>query len=101
MGNTHPYTVLVVDDNLLNLKLIEKSLSKEGYQIFSADNGPDARSIALEKLPDLILLDIEMPGENGFDVIQKLKEDAATNPIPVIFLTGVSEVDSKLKLFLS
>ena len=99
MGNTQPYTVLVVDDNLLNLKLIEKSLSKEGYLIFSADNGPDARFIALDKLPDLILLDIEMPGENGFDVIKKLKDDAATNSIPVIFLTGVSEVDAKLKGF--
>jgi sigma-B regulation protein RsbU (phosphoserine phosphatase) len=99
MGNTQPYTVLAVDDNLLNLKLIEKSLSKEGYKIFCADNGPDARSIALAKLPDLILLDIEMPGENGFDVIKKLKDDAATNAIPVIFLTGVSEVDAKLKGF--
>jgi len=99
MGNTHPYTVLAVDDNLLNLRLIERSLSKEGYQIFIADNGPDARSIALEKRPDLILLDIEMPGENGFDVIKKLKEDAATNAIPVLFLTGVSEVDAKLKGF--
>ncbi len=99
MENTHPYTVLAVDDNLLNLKLIEKSLSKEGYHIFCADNGPDARSIALKKRPDLILLDIEMPGENGFDVIKKLKEDAATNAIPVLFLTGVSEVDAKLKGF--
>ncbi|MBU0973258.1 MAG: fused response regulator/phosphatase [Proteobacteria bacterium] len=99
MGAKQPYTVLAVDDHPLNLKLIEKALSKEGYQIFSADNGPDARAIALEKLPDLILLDIEMPGENGFDVIQKLKEDAATNAIPVIFLTGVSEVDAKLRGF--
>lgn len=99
MGNTHPYTVLAVDDNLLNLRIIERSLSKEGYQIFIADNGPDARAIALEKRPDLILLDIEMPGENGFDVIKKLKEEAATNAIPVLFLTGVSEVDAKLKGF--
>ncbi len=99
MGNKQPYTVLAVDDNLLNLKLIEKSLSKEGYRIFSADNGPEARTIAHNEKPDLILLDIEMPGENGFDVIKKLKDDPQTNAIPVIFLTGVSEVDSKLKGF--
>jgi len=99
MGNKHPYTVLVVDDNLMNLKLIEKSLSKEGYKIFCADNGPDARAIALEEKPNLILLDIEMPGENGFDVITKLKDNSETNSIPVIFLTGVIEVDSKLKGF--
>ena len=99
MGNKQPYTVLAVDDNLLNLKLIEKSLSKEGYKIFSADNGPDARAIALKEKPDLILLDIEMPGETGFDVIKKLKDSSETIAIPVIFLTGVSEVDSKLKGF--
>jgi sigma-B regulation protein RsbU (phosphoserine phosphatase) len=99
MANKQPYTVLAVDDNLLNLKLIEKSLSKEGYRIFSAANGPDGRAIAEQECPDLILLDIEMPGEDGFDVIEKLKLNPDTNPIPVIFLTGVSEVDSKLKGF--
>ncbi|MCG8639323.1 MAG: fused response regulator/phosphatase [Desulfobacterales bacterium] len=99
MTKKQPYTVLAVDDNLLNLKLIEKSLTKEGYQIYSAQNGPDARAIANDKLPDLILLDIEMPGETGFDVIEKLKLNAETNSIPVIFLTGVSEVDAKLRGF--
>ncbi len=99
MGNKQPYSVLAVDDNLLNLKLIEKSLSKEGYKVFSAANGPDARKTAEQQKPDLILLDIEMPGENGFDVIEKLKLNSETNAIPVIFLTGVSEVDSKLKGF--
>lgn len=99
MEQKQPYTVLAVDDNRLNLKLIEKSLSKEGYKIFCADNGPDARAIALKEKPDLILLDIEMPGESGFDVIRKLKDSAETNAIPVLFLTGVSEVDSKLKGF--
>lgn len=99
MAKKQPYTVLAVDDNLLNLKLIEKSLSKEGYGVFSATNGPDARDLAEKETPDLILLDIEMPGESGFDVIEKLKLNPDTNPIPVIFLTGVSEVDSKLKGF--
>jgi len=99
MDNIQPYSVLAVDDNLLNLKLIEKTLTKEGYKIYTADNGPDARKTALEKQPDLILLDIEMPGENGFDVIKLLKDNLATVAIPVLFLTGVSEVDSKLKGF--
>jgi sigma-B regulation protein RsbU (phosphoserine phosphatase) len=52
MEQKQPYTVLAVDDNRLNLKLIEKSLSKEGYRIFCADNGPDARTIALKEKPD-------------------------------------------------
>ncbi|MCG8619305.1 MAG: fused response regulator/phosphatase [Desulfobacterales bacterium] len=99
LENAQPYSVLAVDDNLLNLKLIEKALTKEGYKVYTADNGPDAREMAVDKQPDLILLDIEMPGENGFDVIQKLKDNAVTNPIPVLFLTGVSEVDAKLRGF--
>lgn len=99
MGKKQDYTVLAVDDNLLNLKLIEKALTKEGYRVFIADNGPEARAVAKREKPDLVLLDIEMPGENGFDVIEKLKDDPETNAIPVIFLTGVIEVDSKLKGF--
>ncbi|MCG8566833.1 MAG: fused response regulator/phosphatase [Desulfobacterales bacterium] len=99
MGDPHAYTVLVVDDNRLNLKLIEKALSKQGYRIFTADNGPSARALAAVNPPDLILLDIEMPGENGFDVLQKLKNNGKTNHIPVIFLTGISGVDAKIKGF--
>ncbi|WP_320041682.1 fused response regulator/phosphatase [uncultured Desulfobacter sp.] len=93
------YSILVVDDNQVNLKLIEKVLTKEGYVALLANNGPDARHIAAQDHPDLILLDIEMPGEDGFEVIRKLKHDMATASIPVIFLTGVSEVDVKLKGF--
>ncbi len=88
--------ILVVDDNPLNLKLLETILSKDGYQVISAGNGPDARKIALNEKPDLILLDIKMPKEDGFNVIKKLKESSATSIIPVIFLTGVSDIDTKL-----
>lgn len=93
------FTILAVDDNLLNLELIKKSLEKEGYRVISATNGPLARQLAVEEKPDLILLDIQMPGENGFEVIQRLKDNSETNSIPVIFLTGVSEVNYKLEGF--
>ena len=99
MENSRPLSILVVDDNPTNVKLLEAPLSKEGYLIHKAFNGPSARDIALEKKPDLILLDIQMPGESGFDVIRKLKGKGATASIPVIFLTGVSEIDSKLEGF--
>ncbi|MEA1966640.1 MAG: fused response regulator/phosphatase [Thermodesulfobacteriota bacterium] len=95
----HKFTVLAVDDNLLNLKIIEKVLSKEGYYVLTADSGPKGRELAGNYKPDMILLDIEMPGENGFKVIKLLKENPVTGTIPVIFLTGVSEVNSKLKGF--
>jgi len=99
MDMKQPFTILAIDDHLVNLKLIEKSLSKEGYRVLSASNGPHGRKLALAELPDLILLDIQMPEEDGFEVIRFLKNTPLTASIPVIFLTGVSEVDSKLKGF--
>ncbi|MCP4116662.1 MAG: fused response regulator/phosphatase [Desulfobacteraceae bacterium] len=99
MEGNQPFTVLAVDDNPVNLKLMESSLVKEGYRVISASNGPSARELSVGEKPDLILLDIQMPGEDGFEVIRFLKENPATGAIPVIFLTGKSEIDSKLKGF--
>lgn len=97
--NRDSLSILVVDDNPLNVKLLETVLLKEGYHIFKAFNGPEARKLAEEHRPDLILLDIQMPGETGFDVARELKKNADTASIPVIFLTGISEIDSKLEGF--
>lgn len=94
-----PLTILVVDDNPLNVRLLETTLAKEGYKVLKAFNGPDARELANSNKPDLILLDIQMPGETGFDVIKQLKTKGNTASIPVIFLTGVSEIDAKLEGF--
>ena len=91
--------ILIVDDNPTNLKLLETTLSKDGYGVLSAIDGPAAREIALKAKPDLILLDIQMPEEDGFAVIAKLKEIPATAAIPVIFLTGVSDIGTKLHGF--
>ncbi len=92
-------TILAVDDNPLNLKLLEKILVKEGYRVFSAKDGPTAREIADNERLDTILLDIKMPGEDGFEVIKHLKKNPGTATIPVIFLTGVSEINAKLSGF--
>ncbi|MBU0992426.1 MAG: fused response regulator/phosphatase [Proteobacteria bacterium] len=92
-------SILVVDDNPLNVKMLETPLAKEGYRIITANDGPDAREKAVLEHPDMILLDIKMPGENGFDVIKFLKNNASTASIPVLFLTGVSEINSKLEGF--
>ncbi|MBF0390057.1 MAG: fused response regulator/phosphatase [Desulfamplus sp.] len=99
MDTKQPFTILAVDDHLVNLKLIEKTLSKEGYRVLTASDGPNGRQLAVTERPDLILLDIQMPGEDGFKVIEFLKNNPITASIPVIFLTGVSEVHSKLKGF--
>ncbi|MFH2066974.1 MAG: fused response regulator/phosphatase [Pseudomonadota bacterium] len=93
------FQILIVDDNPINLKLLDTTLAKDGYHVITATNGPAAREIALVEKPHLILLDIKMPEEDGFQVIQKLKENPATTTIPVIFLTGVSDIGTKLHGF--
>lgn len=93
------FTILVADDNPVNRTLMAKTLQKEGYRVVTADSGKRARKLAATAPPDLILLDICMPGETGFDVIKCFKSDARTAAIPVIFLTGVTDVDSKIQGF--
>ena len=99
MNKDGQLSILVVDDNPANVKMLKTPLTKEGYRIITANDGPHARKLAIREHPDLILLDIQMPGENGFEVIKFLKNNAATASIPVLFLTGVREIDSKLAGF--
>ena len=89
-------SILTVDDNVVNLKLLASALQKEGYKTLTATDGTQARQIASGEKPDLIILDIMMPGEDGFEVIKRLKRDPRTASIPVIFLTSKSELDSKM-----
>jgi putative two-component system response regulator len=79
--------ILVVDDNIASLKQIGAQLSSH-YEVSLAKSGALALQICKQEKPDLILLDIEMPGMDGFETIRQLKEDPGLNPIPVIFLTG-------------
>jgi sigma-B regulation protein RsbU (phosphoserine phosphatase) len=89
--------ILIVDDNPINVKLLEHFLNSEGYRTISAYNGQEARSLARERRPDLILLDIMMPGENGFDTCILLKRDQETREIPIIFLSGMNDINSQEK----
>lgn len=92
----HP-TILIVDDNPVNVKLLETILKSEGYPYFSAFNGPEARRLAQANRPDLILLDIMMPEESGFETCQLLKRNVRTAEIPIIFLSARTDVDSKVE----
>lgn len=91
-----PYTLLIVDDNSSNIELLFHSLNTQ-YNILVAKNGKTAIKLAQEKLPDLILLDIAMPGLDGFEVIENLKSDSRTTIIPVIFVTGKSNYEHRTK----
>ncbi len=89
--------VLIVDDIAQNVKLLEAKLSAEYFDVISATNGEDALKIAEEQLPDIILLDVMMPGMNGFEVCERLKENKATRQIPVVMVTALSETEDRVK----
>jgi putative two-component system response regulator len=80
-------SILIVDDNAMNLKLLQEILKKD-YKVFPAPSGERALAFLEKATPGLILLDLEMPGLNGYDVIQRLKNEPRWKEIPVIFLTA-------------
>ena len=89
--------ILVVDDVPANVKLLETKLAAEYFDVLTASDGPSALEAAAEQLPDIILLDIMMPGMDGFEVCQKLKASAKTRHIPVVMVTALSEVSDRVR----
>jgi CheY-like chemotaxis protein len=83
--------ILAVDDESDVLLIIKTALISEGYDVLTASNGPDALAIAGERVPDLMILDVMMPEMTGFEVLKNLRDKPATEAIPVIMLTGVSD----------
>ncbi len=89
--------ILVVDDILPNVRLLEAKLSAEYFEVITASDGPSALKIAESEMPDLILLDIMMPGMDGFEVCERLKADAKTRHIPVVMVTALSDVNDRVR----
>lgn len=85
--------VLVVEDDLAIQLLITETLRSRGHEPFTADDGPSALPVAREHRPDLVLLDIGLPGLNGFDVLDQLKDDEELGDVPVIMVTAWGEPD--------
>ena len=84
--------VLIVDDEPDAIDIVEAMLSEiEGITTFSANDGDSGLEKAKEIIPDLIILDVQMPGKNGFEVFCELKKTESTKNIPVIMLTGIGE----------
>jgi sigma-B regulation protein RsbU (phosphoserine phosphatase) len=86
-------SVLVVDDVRANRFVLERTLSQAGCTVTSVDNGQDALRLAKESPPDLALVDVMMPGINGYEVCARLKEDPRTANVPVIMVTALSEIE--------
>jgi signal transduction histidine kinase len=91
--------ILIVDDTPQNLKLLTTMLTERGYRVRPAINGEIALQTARKTPPQLILLDIQMPGMDGYEVCQRLKDDEMTQDIPVIFLSALDSTEDKVKAF--
>ena len=92
-------TVLIVDDQPLNIDLLEQELAAAGYRTLSARGGEQAIALARREAPELILLDVMMPGLDGYQTCARLKADEATCTIPIIFLTALKETFEKVRAF--
>jgi signal transduction histidine kinase/DNA-binding response OmpR family regulator len=91
-----PACVLIVDDERHNRELLEIMLKPEGFVLLSAANGEEALALIARQPPDLILLDVMMPGMSGYDVASKIKSDPATKNIPVIMLTALDDRNARM-----
>ncbi|HAA26371.1 MAG TPA: hypothetical protein DCE56_00200 [Cyanobacteria bacterium UBA8553] len=98
-NNSIKGTILIVDDNPVNLNLLSEILSNAGYKVRAALNGRVAIKSADLTLPDLILLDVLMPQMNGYQVCEKLKASSVTQDIPIIFISALNEGVDKAKAF--
>lgn len=94
-------TILVIDDMPNNLRILDLLLTDAGYQTRLIPSGQLALTSIKNEIPDLILLDIRMPGMDGFEVCNKIKEIPGCESVPIIFISALSETEDKVKAFKS
>ena len=92
-------SVLVVDDTIENLRLLSELLGEQGYEVRAVTNGRQALQAVEHDPPDLILLDINMPEMNGYEVCRRLKAQERSKDVPVIFLTALTDTADKVRAF--
>jgi DNA-binding response OmpR family regulator len=92
-------TILVVDDDPATLKLVGVILDQEGYDVVPARSGEEGLERARLQHPDLILLDVMMPGLDGYEVVQRLRTDPATARVPILMLTAKSDLEDQITGF--
>ncbi len=94
-----PHTILIVDDTPANLSVLLQCLSETGHRVLVAEDGEEALELLERSTPDLVLLDVMMPGIDGFETCRRLKANPAHADLPVIFMTALSETEQKLQGF--
>ena len=95
---TSPELILIVEDNELNLELVRDLLQHHGYETVEARNAADALTVAAERCPDLILMDIQLPDLDGVRALDRLRADARTASIGVVALTAFAMDDDRRRL---
>jgi len=96
MNPNHAPKILVADDEVFMLRLLEMTFKKGGYEVVSCRDGKEALATAATALPQLIVLDIMMPGLDGLGALRLLKENPATRDIPVVVLSGKGHALTKI-----
>ncbi len=91
--------ILIVDDTVENLRLLAGALSSQNYRVRASPNGVHALESAAQEVPDLVLLDINMPGMSGFEVCDAFKANEALKDVPILFISALEEMDAKLEAF--
>jgi CheY-like chemotaxis protein len=91
-------TVLVVEDNPLNLKLVRDVLGHAGYRVLEADDGERGIALARAERPDLVLMDVQLPGVDGVEALLRLRADEETAGIPVVALTALAMREDRERL---
>src|SRR5437763_13360768 len=94
---TAPAKVLVVDDTPLNIKLLGDLLAVKGYAVTTAANGAEALAKLAAETPDIVLLDVMMPGLSGYDVCRRIRDDPATALLPVVMVTSLDPQTERVK----
>ena len=97
--NLNPMNILLVDDTQIYLKILSRILVKKGYEVHQSLNGEVALKSSKNNPPDLILLDINMPNMDGYEVCRQLKSDPRTCEIPVIFISAIEDIEAKIQSF--
>ena len=90
--------ILVVDDTPVNVKLLADLLAVKGYEVATAASGAEALEQVARQRPDLVLLDVVMPGMTGYEVCRKLREDAKTATLPVVMVTAQQKQKIALRI---
>ncbi len=98
-ATAQPATVLVVDDQLSNLAFLNVTLENAGYRVLLAKSGDKAMAVARSARPDLILLDVEMDGMNGYETCRRLKQTPESRDIPVLFLSAAENPEARVQAF--